>query len=561
MPKNRGMMCHVKRENYAIEIVQLQSDKLRYNNVAQKNLVQHFFVLTGGVKMINNFKKVAQLKAKEVSNREIAKLTGINRNTVNSIVKKINEANISYIDVIEISEDELREIFKPAVPKRDDSFVLPNYEVLVKELARPGVTMQLLWEEYVDECYSSRRKSYKLTQFKKYFNEYIEKNEFTDVMKHKAGVRIETDWAGTKVSWSDPDTGEIQYGYLFVGVLSFSGYCFARVYADMKMASWLDAHIRMFDYFGGSTEILVSDNLKTGVVKHTNEEVVITKQYNDLAEYYSTYVVPGRVRRPKDKPRAEGTVNLMTTEIIARMRNYQFFSIDEYNKQLEIELERINKKPFQKKNGSRYSMYMEFEKDLLRPLPLKPYEICEWKVAKVQRNSHISVKKNYYSVPYKFIGQEVQLKIYSNYFEVYYKQSLICTHQLFSEKHIGAYETVALHMPENSNAYNEWNSQRYLNWARTKGVYTYRLVLDIFEKVEIEQTAYHTVHSILKLADMYSNDQLEDACHFALESHIKPTRKNIKFILDNNRRSCQEDREEQDVETTTFLRGGNYFGR
>lgn len=515
--------------------------------------------------MSNKYQEIARLKSKNVSNRKIADSLGLSRNSVNLIVKKMSSTKRTFQEFEVMEEQKIQEFLNfEIVPKRDTSYVMPDYEKLTKELSRPGVTMQLLWEEYSDECrLSGTLLPYKLTQFKKYFNDHLNTHEFTDVLKNRAGVKIETDWAGSKANWTDPDTGEIQYGYLFVGVLPFSGYAFAKVYPNMKTESWIDAHIQMFNYFGGVTQIIVSDNLKTGVTKNTKDEIVLNKTYNDLAEYYSTTIVPTRVRHPRDKAMVENTVGKLTTALLAKMRNLQFFSMDEYNLHLEKELEKFNLKSFQKKKGSRFSIFNEIEKDTLTPLPPEPYELCEWKIAKVQKNSHISIRRNYYSVPHDLIGEEVQLKIYPQYFKVYYHQELVCTHTFFQSSFLGNYRTEPSHMPEKSNIYQEWNKERYLNWAKAKGEFVLKLITQIFEKSKVEQTCYQTVHSILKLADTYSDERLNSACQYALELNIRPIRKNLKYILNTNKDICQERKEKEESENTatTFLRGGDYFGK
>ena len=289
--------------------------------------------------MSSKFKQIARLKSKCISNRKIAESLEISRNYVNLIVKKMIATNLTFQEFGSMEKTEIEKLLNLEITStRGSSYVMPNYEKLTKELSKPGVTMQLLWEEYNDECRLNGTLPYKITQFKKYFNSYLNKYEFTDVLKNRAGVKIETDWAGSKANWIDPDTGEMQYGYLFVGVLPFSGYTFAKVYPNMKMESWIDVHIQMFEYFGGVTQIIVSDNLKTGVVKNTKDEIILNKTYSDLAEYYSTTIIPTRVRHPKDKAMVENTVGKLTTALLAKMRNLQFFSINEYNLKLKEHL-------------------------------------------------------------------------------------------------------------------------------------------------------------------------------------------------------------------------------
>ncbi|CVH75904.1 DNA replication protein DnaC [Clostridiales bacterium CHKCI006] len=185
--------------------------------------------------MHKKMREIAELKAKGVSNRGVAEKTGYARNTVNKIVKQINEAGLTYDEVRNLSDQILSKHFNdPVSSRRNQDFFLPNFELLTKELAKPGVTRQLLWEEYMTECRMQKKKGYQLTQFKKHFNDHLNVHQFKDILKRKAGESIEVDWAGQRLHWNDPDTGATVYGYLFVASLSFSGYSFAYVTKDMK---------------------------------------------------------------------------------------------------------------------------------------------------------------------------------------------------------------------------------------------------------------------------------------------------------------------------------------
>lgn len=501
------------------------------------------------------------MKMKEVSNRKIADSLSISRNSVNRCIKIIEESDLSYVEILEMKDIDLKKLFnKVPGSKKQEDYVVPDFDHLTKELAKPGVTMQLLWEEYTDDCRLQKKPGYRLTQFKKYFNEYLSTHEFTSVIHHKAGERVEVDWAGTKLHWIDPDTGEPEYGYLFVSALSFSGYAFAWACPDMKTDSWINAHTKMYAYYGGVTQILVPDNLKTGVIKHTKDVIILNKIYNDMADYYGTTIIPARVKKPKDKPLVENTVGKLTTYIIAKMRDYQFFSIDEYYDQLMVELERFNHKKFQKKEGSRVSMFELFEKETLNPLPEKTYELCTWKKAKVQSNSHISYQKCYYSIPYDYIGREVDLKIFSNHFEVYSQSIMLCTHRILMNR-IGEYDTDIAHMPPNSSSYGEWNSTRFLNWAKTKGPYTCQVIQLLFRDSKAEQRHYNAAHAILKLADSYSDQRLENSCQLALSLSSRPGYKNIKNILIRGDDQCQQKETNEEDKTNSFLRGGDYFDK
>ena len=240
------------------------------------------------------------------------------------------------------------------------------------------------------------------------------------------------------------------------------------------------------------------------------------------------------------------------------MRNYHFFTMEEYNEQLLIELEKVNKKPFQKKEGSRYSRFHEIEKSCLQPLSSSSYEMCEWKMAKVQKNAHIYLNKCYYSVPYQYIGKNVKLKIYAHEVKIYFDCLLLCKHELIKE-HMGIYSSNPEHMPPNSNLHGEWNSTRYLNWVKQKGPFTYQVILKRFENGPLEQQQYRTVQNILKLADKFTNERLENACQLALELFHIPSYKNIKTILVNKQDLTTKRESTKSKNQSRFLRGAEYY--
>ena len=147
-----------------------------------------------------------------------------------------------------------------------------------------------------------------------------------------------------------------------------------------------------------------------------------------MAEHYATAIVPARVRAPKDKAAVEGTVGIISTYIIAALRNRQFFSLQELNEAVWDRLESFNHKPFQKRDGSRATAFTE-EQPFLRPLPAYPYELAIWKVASVGPNYHIAVDRMNYSVPFEYIRQKVDVRVTRSAIEVLYSGNRICSHR------------------------------------------------------------------------------------------------------------------------------------
>ena len=293
-------------------------------------------------------------------------------------------------------------LFPQAVSKPE--YKMPDYEYIHREMQKSGVTLNLLWLEYCETCRTADELPYQLTQFKKYYRDHTAKTNATMHLNHKPGEIMQVDWAGDTAVVVDTDTGEIIPAYVFVATLPYSGYSYVEAFFSVNQEAWTTAHVNAFKYFGGVARIIQCDNLKTGVQKHGKDEVILNKSYQELAEHYGTAILPARVRSPKDKAAVEGTVGIISTFILAALRNRQFLSLPELNEAIHERLEAFNRKPFQKREGSRASCFAE-EKPFLRPLPPRPFELATWKVATVGPNYPISVEHMNYSVPFEYIKQ------------------------------------------------------------------------------------------------------------------------------------------------------------
>ena len=263
------------------------------------------------------------------------------------------------------------------------------------------------------------------------------------------------------------------------------------------------AHVHMFNYFKGTTPILVCDNLKTGVIKHPkNGEIVLNDAYKELADYYDIAIIPAAPLTPKGKPSAEGNVGKLTMDILARLRNSVFYNVHDANLQVKQLLKQFNDRKFQKREGSRISVFLLEEYPKLKQLPKEPYEYGEWKQATVQYNYHVFVDKMYYSVPYGYIHKRVNIRITANMIEIFLNHNRICSHIRLRGR-IGQYSTNADHMPPNHKYASEWNGDRFLNWARKIGPNTTTVIRRLLDSYKVEQQAYNGCRAILKLSEQY----------------------------------------------------------
>jgi transposase len=285
----------------------------------------------------------------------------------------------------------------------------------------------------------------------------------------------------------------------------------------------------MFDFFGGVTEIVVPDNLKAGVKHPSRYEPDLNPTYQDLAQHYGVAVIPARVKKPKDKAKAEVGVQVVERWILARLRNRTFFSLADLNQAIREFLDEINARLMKHLGHSRRELFEMLDQPALKPLPESPYEFALWKKARVNIDYHVEFEKHYYSVPHKLIHEKVYIRATESTIEVFFKNRRVASHRRVNSP--GRHTTVAEHMPPSHQKYQEWSPDRFITWAHTIGPHTAQLVQAMFDSRKHPQQAYRSCMGILRLAKRYSDERLEAACQRALAAGIH-SYKGVKNILD-----------------------------
>lgn len=510
---------------------------------------------------MTKYREILRLKSLGFSDRSIALSCNVSRKTVAKVTRRAEEINISWPLDFDMTDHVLEEMMFPK-EKSATNKRMPDFEYVRKELLRNGVNKKLLWVEYCEECRMNNDEPLMYSQFCYYIQKDEEKRRATMHIPRKPGEQIEVDWAGDPAHIIDPDTGEITNAWIFVGVLTYSQYTFVMAFINEKTDNWIKAHVRMFEFFGGVTPVLVSDNCATAV-NHSKSDWYTTElntTYHEMAEHYNLAIIPARVRKPKDKPNAEGSVSNVSTWITAALRNEQFFSLAELNTAIHEKLRAYNANKFQKKDCSRLTLFLGEEQPLLAPLPATPFEVAEWKTATVQFNYHIAVDKMYYSVPYQYIKNKVDVRITDTTIEIFYNHNRIASHRHLHGRP-GMYSTVTEHMPEDHQKYLEWNGERFRKWATRIGTNTYEVVHTILTSGRVEQQSYRGCMGLLKLADKYSEAKLEAACKKALTYTNTPSYKSIKNLLVTMGDSLETELPQKEASKKSgIIRGASYYG-
>ena len=512
---------------------------------------------------MTHYREILRLHKQGISARSIAASLSCSRNTVSATLKVAEALGISWPLPESISDRDLKEKLFPE-NDLDNIRKLPDLDHIHKEMGRSGVTLSLLWYEYSEACRMNNVIPYQYSQFCKHYRDYVHKTKATMRIHHKPGEKLEVDWAGQTATITNNISGDPIKAYIFVAALPYSGYSYVEAFLSMNMENWIQANINCFEYFNGVARILVPDNLKTGVDHVSWTQTVINRTYNELATYYDTVVIPARVRHPKDKPSAEGAVGVISTWILASLRNHTFFSLSELNQEIKKKLCDFNTRPFQKKEGSRESVFLTEEQHCLTALPAQAFELATWSSATVQFNYHLAVDKMYYSVPYEYIKHKVDIRITRKVIEIFYKSCRIASHpRLFGNP--GQYQTIPEHMPFKHQQYQACNADSFIAWAKQVGEHTEIVINAILSKGKVEQQGYRSCMAMQKVADKYTPQRLEKACQRALSFTPAPSYKNVLAILRSgfDKNGVMEDKNNSTEMSSEFAisRGSEYYGR
>jgi transposase len=458
------------------------------------------------------------------SKREIARVIGASPTTVSDYLARTKVAGLSYPLPPEIDEQALdRLLFPPSEPsavQRPE----PVWPQVHDGLRRKGVTLDLLWQEYKAE----QPDGYQYSAFCGHYRNWRQRLTLSMRQTHTPGERLFLDYAGQTVSITDQHSGEIRQAQIFVAVLGASNYTFLEATWSQQLSDWIGSHVRAMNFYGGTTELWVPDNLRSGVTKASRYEPDINPTYQDLASHYEVAVLPARARKPKDKAKVENGVLVVERWVLARLRHQRFFSINELNRVLRELLADLNARPFKKLPGCRASAFAEMDQPALRALPEKPYEYAEWKLARVGIDYHVEVGGHYYSVPCNYARQQVDVRTTATTVEVFHRGTRLASHLHCTFK--GRHTTVDAHMPPAHRAVAGVSAETLRRQAASIGPRTEVLIERLLQQRRHPQQAFRSCLGVLRLGQEFGSLRLEAACVRALK-HNAVSWKSVQSIL------------------------------
>lgn len=460
---------------------------------------------------MKNIREVLRLKFGDppFSHRDIAVATLVSPATVSDVWLRFKAAGLRWPLLDDISDVALEEKLYPS--KRLGAVsdkVLPDWQFVHAERKKKDVTLALLWEEYKGP---HGEKGYEYSAFCQGYRAWRGTLNLSMRQVHVYGEKCFVDFAGHTVQIVDPVTGEVAQAQVFVGVLGGSNYTYVEALPSQNLSCWISAHVNMMAFFGGSPRVVVPDNLKSGVKKPEYYDPEINPTYQEWAEHYNIAVLPARVRRPKDKAKAEVAVQLVQRWVLAALRNRTFYSIAELNEAIDVLQDRLNRKAFKKMPGSREQMFQERERSQLQPLPRQPYDLGIWSgETKVPFDYHITADGRLYSVPYQLADKRVRVRLSALLVEIFHEGIRMASHRrLFGQ---GPAATIADHMPSNHRAYSQWTPKRVLAWAGEIGESVNLLCEGIMARRSHPEQGFRACLGVIQLAKKYGREPLMAAC-------------------------------------------------
>ncbi len=448
---------------------------------------------------------------KGLSERQAATSCGVGKTTIREYLDRAKKAGLSWPLHEDFDETSLENLlFHSSIPLDAERRNMPSFEYINTELKRKHMTLQRLWEEYRENS----PEGYQYSQFCLRYRAWVKGLDIALRQDYKAGEKLFVDYAGTTIPIHDPATGEAVSAYLFVATLGASNYSYVEAVLSRELPSWIRSHTHTFEYMGAVPEIVIPDNVLTGVTHPCRYEPDLNPTYQDMALHYGAAVIPARVKKARDKAKVEVSVLIAGRWIIAALRNHTFFSLAELNKAIKERLEDFNTRPLQKLKVSRRRLFETVDRPAMKPLPERRYEYAEWEKHKVNIDYHVEVDHHYYSVPYRLRAEVVDARITATTVELLFKGKRVASHPRSLVR--ARYTTDPSHMPEAHKRYLQWTPSRIVRWAEKTGPSTTSLVKEIMERRPHPEQGFRSCMGIMRLGRHYGQERLEAACERAL---------------------------------------------
>jgi transposase len=462
--------------------------------------------------------------------REVARRIGVAPSTVRETLARFAAAGLAWPLPETLTDAALETaLFRPAGTKQGHRRrPEPDWAQLHRELKRKHVTLQILWDEYIE----AHPDGYRYSRFCDLFRTWEAKLPVTMRQTHVGGDKLFVDYAGDTVPVViDRLTGEIHPAQIFVAVLGASSFAYAEATWTQGLADWIGAHTRAFEAIAGVPHLLVPDNAKVAVIKACLYDPQVNRTYTEMAAHYGTAVLPTRPHRPRDKAKVEACVLIVERWLLGRLRHRSFHSLAELNAAIGELLVRLNEqRPLRRLGVTRRQLLEEIDRPALKPLPADPYVLAEWRARRVGLDYHVDVDRHYYSVPSRHAREQVEVRLTARTVEIFLRGERIAVHRRMSGN--GKHTTILEHMPSSHRRYADWTVERIRAEAGRIGASTLLLCERILAERPHPEQGFRACLGIVRLTRGFGAERVEAACARALEIGAR-TYGSVRSILDN----------------------------
>lgn len=455
---------------------------------------------------------VNQIKSLNASGKGIkamARILKISKNTVKKYLAIINAIPSAFEEDLDSQKVYSSHYVHNSKKKEKLLDLLPE---MVKQLARVGMTKEIIWKDYIKQYPDG----YSYGEFCRQFKSYKTVCNATINLDHKPAEVMQVDFAGKSLYYYDKPTNTKIKTEVLICTLPFSKMLFVIALDSQKTEDFIFGITKAFEYFGGCPQVILSDNLSSYVSKSDRYCPNFTALSSQLGAHYQVELDSTRVSKPKDKPSVERNVTLAYQNIYAYLHEEKTQSVNELNALIIKHLETFNTKFNKPLDMSKRQYFEEFEKPLLKELPSKSFDIFRTTIAKVQRDYHVLLGQDnhYYSVPQRYIGQQTQIVYTKTTVEIFIGVNRIALHNRQVTK---GRTTLEQHMPEKHKIYLAHLSntpQDYIDKAALIGINT-KWAMEFLVNQYTSSAKYHKIaEGILSIARKYNNERLEQVCSY-----------------------------------------------
>ena len=384
---------------------------------------------------MRHVREVLRLRTAGISRNEIARRLNLAPSTVGLTLQRLATAGVGWPLPAELTEATLEARLFTAVGTKQGHRrqAEPDWAEVHRELKRKHVTLQMLWDEYIERCPDG----YRYSRFCDLYRIWASRLSVTMRQTHAGGDKLFVDYAGDTVPVIiDRLNGKTRPAQIFVAVLGASNFTYAEASWTQALGDWIGAHTRAFAAIGGVPRLLVPDNTKVAVIKACLYEPQVNRSYAEMAAHYDTAVLPARPRRPRDKAKVEAAVLIIERWLLGRLRHRRFYGLAELNAVIAELLRQLNEeRPLRRLGVTRRTLFEELDRPNLKRLPAEPYCFAEWRVRRVGIDYHVEVDAHFYSVPHRFARSEVEVRLTPQTIEIFLKGERIAAHRRGSSNH------------------------------------------------------------------------------------------------------------------------------